>query len=89
MAESAGLLISEMFDSAKARTVLRAIVTLGRSLGLKVVAEGVETEAQRRFLIETGADLAQGYLFGRPMDIAALVRAYGPAALAVPAALPA
>jgi len=64
-------------------------VTLGHSLGLKVVAEGVETEAQRRFLIETGADLAQGFLFGRPMDIAALTRAYGPAVVAAPAALPA
>jgi len=81
--------VSEMFDSAKAQTVLRAIVTLGHSLGLKVVAEGVETEAQRRFLIETGADLAQGFLFGRPMDIAALTRAYGPAVVAAPAALPA
>jgi len=81
--------VSEMFDSAKAQTVLRAIVTLGHSLGLKVVAEGVETQAQRRFLIETGADLAQGYLFGRPMDIAALVRAYQPAARGFPASLPA
>ena len=81
--------VAEMFDSAKAQMVLRAIVTLGHSLGLKVVAEGVETEAQRRFLIETGVDLGQGYLFGRPMDIASLVRAYGPAVVAVPVALPA
>ena len=81
--------VSEMFDSAKAQTVLRAIVTLGHSLGLKVVAEGVETEAQRRFLIETGADLAQGFLFGRPMDIAALTRAYRPAAVEVRVELPA
>ncbi len=81
--------VSEMFDSAKAQTVLRAIVTLGHSLGLKVVAEGVETEAQRRFLIAAGADLAQGFLFGRPMDIAALTRAYAPAVVEVRVELPA
>jgi EAL domain-containing protein (putative c-di-GMP-specific phosphodiesterase class I) len=49
----------------------------------------VETEAQRRFLIETGADLAQGFLFGRPMDIAALTRAYGPAVVEARVGLPA
>jgi EAL domain-containing protein (putative c-di-GMP-specific phosphodiesterase class I) len=43
------------------------IVNLGHSLGLKVVAEGVETEEQRRILLEQGCDLAQGYYFGRPV----------------------
>ena len=66
--------VAEMFDSAKARKVLIAIIALGHSLGLKVVAEGVETEAQWRVLIESGADLLQGYLFGRPMDILEFVR---------------
>ncbi|WP_295385536.1 EAL domain-containing response regulator [uncultured Thiodictyon sp.] len=72
--------VSEMFDSAKAQKVLQAIVNLGHNLGLTVVAEGVETDAQRRFLIEHGADLAQGYLFGRPMEIQTLVRTYFPVA---------
>jgi EAL domain-containing protein (putative c-di-GMP-specific phosphodiesterase class I) len=71
--------VSEMFDSAKSGNVLAAIVALGQRLGLKVVAEGVETQAQRRFLIQIGVDLAQGYLFGRPMEAADLVRVYSAA----------
>jgi predicted signal transduction protein with EAL and GGDEF domain len=46
--------------------VIRAIAELGRGLGLKTVAEGVETEEQWRQLAELGCDLAQGYLTGRP-----------------------
>jgi EAL domain-containing protein (putative c-di-GMP-specific phosphodiesterase class I) len=55
-------------DAAIARTVL----ALGHSLGLTVVAEGVETEAQRAFLAQHGCRLFQGYLFGRPVPIAQL-----------------
>ena len=43
------------------------IVTLAQSLGLDVVAEGVETEGQREFLLRNGCQKFQGYLFGRPV----------------------
>lgn len=46
--------------------VIRAIVSMARSLNLQVVAEGVETEQQRDFLIRLGCQLMQGYLLGRP-----------------------
>lgn len=48
-----------------------AIVIMAHKLGLKVIAEGVETEAQRRLLLEIGCDYGQGYLFSRPLPAAA------------------
>jgi EAL domain-containing protein (putative c-di-GMP-specific phosphodiesterase class I) len=45
-----------------------AIVSLAKSLGLEVVAEGVETEAQCDYMVEVGCDLLQGYLFSTPLD---------------------
>ena len=43
-----------------------AIISLAKALGLEVVAEGVETEDQRRIIERLGSDFGQGYLFGRP-----------------------
>lgn len=48
--------------------VVRAIIDLGRSLGLRVVAEGVETDVVRDLLGEMGCDVVQGYLVSRPLD---------------------
>lgn len=54
------------------RELVRTIAVIGDSLGLAVVAEGVETEAQRAQLIELGLTAGQGYLFARPMPAAQL-----------------
>lgn len=48
--------------------IVRGMIDLGRTLGLEIVAEGVETDAQRRLLVEGRCDLAQGYLFARPLE---------------------
>jgi EAL domain-containing protein (putative c-di-GMP-specific phosphodiesterase class I) len=48
--------------------VVRAIVELGHSLGLTVVAEGVEEDSAREQLVSMGCDVAQGYLISRPLS---------------------
>lgn len=55
---------------AEAAAIVTAIIELAAALGMDAVAEGVETEAQRLFLIERGCPLAQGYLLGRPVPAA-------------------
>jgi diguanylate cyclase (GGDEF)-like protein/PAS domain S-box-containing protein len=52
--------------------IVRAIITLGNALGLKVVAEGVETRAHHEFLRQHGCDELQGYYFSRPVPAAEL-----------------
>ncbi|MDE2274678.1 MAG: bifunctional diguanylate cyclase/phosphodiesterase [Burkholderiales bacterium] len=58
--------------SAKARTIVQTIVKMAHDLGMRVVAEGVETEAQRDLLVEMGCDELQGFLFARPMTATAI-----------------
>ena len=48
--------------------ILEAIVTMGHALGLKVLAEGVETHEQARMLRDQGCDEVQGYLYSRPVS---------------------
>ncbi len=82
--------VAAMDATSADAAVVRSTIELGRSLGLLVVAEGVESEEQRRRLWEQGCPAGQGHLFGRPMPvhrlIAALRRGYGgkPATLAAP-----
>jgi len=59
--------VREIATSADARKLAGSIVALGHSLGLHIVAEGVETEAQLGVLAKMGCDSAQGYLFSRPV----------------------
>ncbi len=61
--------MNEVEDNAEAKAILRAILALGRSLNVPVLAEGVETASQLAILREEGCDEAQGYLLGRPQPI--------------------
>jgi EAL domain-containing protein (putative c-di-GMP-specific phosphodiesterase class I) len=62
--------VREVVTSSNDAAIARSIIALGHSLGLQVIAEGVETEAQRAFLEENGCNFWQGYLFSRPQPVA-------------------
>lgn len=59
--------VRELEDEGEDAAIVSAIVALGRALGLRIVAEGVETSGQQAFLTRLGCDALQGYLLGRPV----------------------
>ena len=65
--------VQDLGHSADARAVVDAVVKLAHALGLKVVAEGVETVRQQKILVDLGCDELQGYLFAKPMSARALL----------------
>ncbi len=60
--------VQDIATDADDATIVRTIIALGHNLGLKVVAEGVETEQQLAFLRENNCDEAQGYWYGKPLQ---------------------
>jgi diguanylate cyclase (GGDEF)-like protein len=87
--------VHDLLGDTNARAIVRAIIGLGHTLGLTVVAEGVEREAEAALLREAGCDELQGFLYARPMPAEALAAwlqawpaapvAQAPAGLALPA----
>lgn len=60
--------INNLENSFEDRAIAKTILALGRGLYLKVLAEGVETQAQKEFLVRNGCTQMQGYLFSRPLN---------------------
>jgi len=54
------------------QALLRGIVTLARTLSFNVVAEGIESAEEERFLMQTGCEIGQGYYYATPMDVVAI-----------------
>ncbi len=64
---------SELGDSTQALAIVRAVLELGRSMSIPVLAEGIETRKQLDILIREGCEEAQGFLLGRPVPLQSLV----------------
>src|SRR5690554_1226989 len=65
-------LVMPITESLSQRRLVASIIEIGKSLGIEVVGEGVETIAHADILRELGCDILQGYAFGRPMAAADL-----------------
>ncbi|MDX1294684.1 MAG: EAL domain-containing protein [Sulfurimonadaceae bacterium] len=61
--------VMDLEDDTDDRALTRTIITMAASLNLEVVAEGVESEYQREFLLEEGCEYAQGYFFSKPVPV--------------------
>ncbi|NCS61358.1 MAG: EAL domain-containing protein, partial [Rhodoferax sp.] len=61
--------VRDVLTDANDAAISRTIVAFGMSLGMNVIAEGVETEAQRDFLAQQGCHAYQGYYFSRPIPV--------------------
>jgi len=72
--------VLDCHESPAARALVSALIDVGHALRLKVVAEGVETEAQHSVLAQLGCDAMQGFLFARalpPAELAQYARTHG------------
>lgn len=66
--------LSALQQAASDAAIISAIIGIARSLGLGIIGEGVETDAQLRFLLAHGCEVMQGYLFARPVPAPAMAR---------------
>jgi diguanylate cyclase len=55
---------------SRSATVVRAAIRLAHELGIEIIAEGIETEGQAKFLLSAGCEHGQGYFFSKPVDVA-------------------
>ncbi len=69
--------VRDMASDVEAAAIVRAVIGLARSFGMKTTAEGVETEAQREGLSAYGCNEGQGYLFSRVRDAASMLEFVG------------
>ena len=59
--------VRKIENNAKTRSIIRCIIEMAHSMGVRLVAEGTETQAQVDFLRDNGCDYIQGYYFYKPM----------------------
>jgi EAL domain-containing protein (putative c-di-GMP-specific phosphodiesterase class I) len=66
----------ECMRDARTLTIVKAVIEMARALGIRITAEGVETQAQQDWMQQLGCDSAQGYLFSRPLTPAEFAQIY-------------
>jgi diguanylate cyclase (GGDEF)-like protein/PAS domain S-box-containing protein len=76
--------VSELHGDSEDLAIAKAVIALGRTLGLQVIAEGVEHDDQAGLLLAEGCHYAQGYLFGRPVEGADFARHWASAGTVPP-----
>ena len=64
--------VGNLTPDSSDKVLCEAIIVMAHKLGMKVIAEGIETEQQRQLLTESGCDYGQGYLFSKPLPAAAI-----------------
>ncbi|MEE2866569.1 MAG: EAL domain-containing protein, partial [Pseudomonadota bacterium] len=70
--------VGEMEQDRQSKAIVRAVLALGKSLDIPVLAEGIETEEQMEILQQEGCDEGQGFLLGRPSQVDRLIQHGGP-----------
>jgi EAL domain-containing protein (putative c-di-GMP-specific phosphodiesterase class I) len=79
--------VEEVGHDHEARAVCRAAIALGRAFGLRIVAEGIETEAQAQFLVAEQCHEGQGHLFCAATPLRDLIDRIQPGASSAPASV--
>ena len=69
--------ITDVTNQPSREAIVRAVIALANALGLRTVAEGVETDAEAQFLRREGCTQAQGYFYSRPLPAAELLQSWG------------
>lgn len=68
--------ITDSIGEKKGETIVRYVLKMAKELDMETVAEGIETPGQAQFLKDCGCDIAQGYLYGRPLSIEQFVNTF-------------
>lgn len=80
--------VQDVSSDPHSQAIIKGVATIGRTLGINVIAEGIETHEQERMLLDAGCDAGQGFLYGRGITSASFLQAYlGSAAIPRAAAL--
>ena len=69
--------IDDIVEDSSDNAIIEAIVALSKTLGYSIVAEGIETQEQEKFLADIACDIGQGYLFSKPATVYALIERFG------------